>query len=142
MKQTVVKLEDHQVFEPYLNSVAILHEDFSERKSGLLKDILKIPSLKNSPLYTELPWQINIYGEEYFNEYRKRWCFKNHYGISIVRGFGTDGVADGKFEIGLIKWNVKPEDGKLFYDSGIFSDVIGHLTAVEVLEHCKKILQK
>ena len=142
MKQTVVKLEDHQVFEPYLNSVAILHKDFSEQQSGMLKDILKNPSLKNTSLYKDLPWQINIYGEEEFNEYRKRWCFKNHYGISIIRGFGTYGVAEGKFEIGLIKWNVKPEDGQLFYDNGIFSDVIGYLTAVEVLEHCKKILQK
>ncbi len=135
----MVKLEDPQVFEPYLNSVAILHQDFSENG---INSLLKInPLLKTTLLYDDIPWQNNIYGEETFKEYRKRWCFKNHYGISIIRGFGTYGVGAGKCEIVLIKCYAKPEDGKLFYDSGDFSDVIGHLTAERVLEYAQKILK-
>lgn len=136
----MIELEDPQVFEPFLNSVAIHYKDFSEQKSGVMKDIMKNPILKSTSLYKDLPWQTNIYGEEDFKEYRKRWCFKNHYGISIIRGLGTYGVAEGKFEIGLIKWNKKPEDGELWYGLG-FTDVIGYLTAADVLKHAQKILR-
>lgn len=57
-------------------------------------------------------------------EYRKSWTFKNDYGISVVRGFGTYGGDSGLFEIAVIT-----------------SDVIGYLKAKEVLKIGKKIIE-
>ncbi|MFO8067537.1 MAG: hypothetical protein R6U11_08150 [Bacteroidales bacterium] len=44
-----------------------------------------------------------IIGKSSAEEYRKQWYFKNGYGISVVRGFGTYGVREGLFEIAVLK---------------------------------------
>ena len=69
------------------------------------------------------------------SEYRKRWIFKNGFGISVIRGFGTYGAKEGLFEIAVV------DEGGLRYDTKITSDVIGHLTSEEVLELGERIMR-
>jgi hypothetical protein len=59
-------------------------------------------------------------------QYRRRYNFRNGYGISSVK-------FDNGWEVAVVK------DGKLCYSTPITDDVIPHLEWKEVLNICKKI---
>lgn len=57
--------------------------------------------------------------------------FSNGYGASVIKGYGSYGVDDDLYELGVIK----QEEGDIWdlcYDTEITSDVLGHLSPEEV----------
>lgn len=63
--------------------------------------------------------------------------FKNHFGASVIKHYGSYGFDDDLFELAVIKKVIK--HWELCYDTPITNDVIGYLTNEEVLEYLKKI---
>lgn len=64
--------------------------------------------------------------------------FPNGYGVSVVTGSEFFYISPtGQFELAVIKGN--PEDAHIAYDTGITSDVLGHLTENDVTEVMLKV---
>jgi len=59
--------------------------------------------------------------------------FRNGYGASVVKGYGTYGAEGGMYELAVT------HNGELCYDSGLTDDVVGWLTPDEVTEWLGKI---
>lgn len=58
--------------------------------------------------------------------------FSNGYGASVVQTPWSYGGEEGKWELGVVKFNGEGWKFKLTYDTPITSDVVGHLTEEEV----------
>lgn len=78
-------------------------------------------------------WYIKVDGEERL----ARRFFGNGYGVFIIQGKYAYTDNDQEFEIAVLKGN--EDDWELTYDTYIADDVIGHLSAREVLEIMVKI---
>ena len=63
--------------------------------------------------------------------------FANGYGASVVQGIGTYGGEQGKWELGVMKFD--GEDYSLTYDTPVTGDVIGWLDPEGVAELLVKI---
>lgn len=73
--------------------------------------------------------------------YRKgqwRFMFKNNYGASVIKHWGSFGYEEDKFELAVLYFD---EEGNshISYNTPIADDVIGHLDNDEVLELLRKI---
>ncbi len=113
-------MENGKIFETEFNKWAIDKDDMTEKfkqNNMLLQKVYPDKDFK----------QLNAL------EYRKEWYFKNKYGISVIRGYGTYGIEKGLFEVGVLL------NKRLDYDTSITDDVIGHLTSQEVLDLGKRI---
>ena len=64
--------------------------------------------------------------------------FTNDYGASIVRFTYSYGGNEGKFELAVIHWH--GDDWSLTYDTPITDDVLGHLSAEDVLGYLSQIM--
>jgi len=117
------KIEDPAVFEKKFDEWAIKKEDFSET---FIKQKRELARISKNLLITDIDTPDS-------SEYRKRWLFKNGFGISVIRGYGTYGARKGLFECAVIDKN------GLRYDTEITDDVIGWLTSKEVLKLGRKI---
>lgn len=123
-------MEDPKIFEDFFDENKIEFLDFSEKYQQEHDHLGKVaPSAYN----------LNDITTPDHSEYRKRWHFKNGYGISVVRGYGTYGASSGLFEVAVFSKH-KDGDWHLCYETEISSDVEGHLTAKDVLEWGKKII--
>ena len=71
--------------------------------------------------------------------YSHRFKFKNGYGASVVKHWGSYGFEDDLFELAVLKFDKKNGIGSLCYDTEITDDVIGYLNNDEVLELLEKI---
>jgi hypothetical protein len=58
--------------------------------------------------------------------------FPNHYGVSVVRGYGTKGVEKGLYELAVIHMGPDDEWSEIVYDTPITNDVIGYLTPDDI----------
>jgi len=68
---------------------------------------------------------------------QKVYKFPNEYGASVIQFCGSYGYDDGKWELGVVKW-----DGggyKLTYETPITDDVLGYLTWEDVEKHLAEI---
>lgn len=73
---------------------------------------------------------------------QKVYRFPNGYGASIVRFMGSYGYDDGKWELGVVKWESdkwEGDDYKLTYETPITDDVLGYLTWEDVEKHLAEI---
>lgn len=70
---------------------------------------------------------------------QKVYRFPNQYGASVVRFMGSYGYDEGKWELGVVKWN--GEDYRLTYDTLITGDVLGYLSDDEVNNTLKQIME-
>lgn len=70
----------------------------------------------------------DIFGDLDKDGIQARHDFPNGYGVSVIRGFGTYGVDDGLYELGVMR------NGYLCYDTPITPDVVGYLTLEEAEE--------
>lgn len=61
------------------------------------------------------------------------YLFTNGYGASVIRNSYSYGHEYGLYELAVLK------DGKLCYSTPITSNVIGYLTADEVVKHLQRI---
>lgn len=61
------------------------------------------------------------------------YLFVNGYGASVIRNSYSYGHEYGLYELAVLK------DGKLCYSTPITSNVIGYLTADEVVKHLQRI---
>ncbi len=68
---------------------------------------------------------------------QKVYKFPNGYGASVVQFFGSYGYDQGKWELGVVKWN--GDNFKLTYDTPITDDVLGYLTWQDVEKHLAEI---
>ena len=68
---------------------------------------------------------------------QKIYKFPNEYGASVVQFMGSYGYEDGKWELGVVKWN--GDDYKLTYETPLTSDVLGYLTWEDVEKHLAEI---
>jgi len=68
---------------------------------------------------------------------QKIYKFPNEYGASVVQFYGSYGYDDGKWELGVVKWD--GDDYKLTYETPITNDVLGHLTWEDVEKHLAEI---
>ena len=110
-----MKIQNPKIFERVFDKISIQKEDFSDKFN-------KKPKLKLLKKFTHLAY---YYAGK---EYRKRWFFKNGFGISVIRGFGTYGFSKGLFELAVM------DEKGIRYDTKITSDVIGFLTSKKVLK--------
>ena len=65
---------------------------------------------------------------------RSRISFDNGWGASVIKGQYSYGGRSGLYELAVLDYN-----GEISYDSGITSDVFGHLTTEDVTEILIKI---
>ena len=63
--------------------------------------------------------------------------FDNNYGASVVCHDHSYGGSEGKYELAVIVFD--EDEWRLTYDTPVTNDVIGNLSAVEVLHELKKI---
>lgn len=78
--------------------------------------------------YTKKPHQLDPQGIHYIFK------FKNGYGASVVKFWGSYGYDEDLWELAVLK------DGKLHYDNPVANgDVCGHLTDEEVNEYLRQI---
>lgn len=63
--------------------------------------------------------------------------FANGYGASQIRGWGTHGAAEGRWELAVIRWTGDGFD--LVYDTPVADDVIGWLSEEDVQEKLRAI---
>jgi len=68
---------------------------------------------------------------------QKLYKFPNGYGASVVQFMGSYGYDEGKWELGVVKWN--DDNFKLTYDTPITDDVLGFLTWQDVEKHLAEI---
>ena len=64
--------------------------------------------------------------------------FSNGYGASVIKGYGSYGVDDDLYELGVIKQE-EDDTWDLCYDTEITSDVLGHLTEDEITNLLQEI---
>ena len=64
---------------------------------------------------------------------RMRVNFRNGYGVSVVRGFGTYGAEPGLFELAVLKGE------ELCYTTPITDDVLGYLNKDEVVAYAIQV---
>jgi hypothetical protein len=73
-----------------------------------------------------------------FDGTQKIWRFKNGFGASVVKHFGSYGFDADLWELAVLKFEEKGE-WHLTYDTPITEDVIGHLKPQEVTALLKRI---
>lgn len=72
--------------------------------------------------------------------YSHKFRFKNNYGASVVKHYGSYGFEDDLFELAVLYFeDEKDEIGRLTYNTPITNDVIGYLTNDEVLQLLEEI---
>ena len=78
--------------------------------------------------------------KSYWKAGKQQWefRFKNGYGASVIKHYGSYGYEDDLFELAVIKFN-KGNNWELCYTTPITSDVIGHLSNNDVLRYLLKI---
>lgn len=118
------KMENPSIFEKKFDEWAVEKEDFSET---FIKQKQELVRISKNLLVADIDTPDS-------SEYRKRWIFKNEFGIAVIRGYGTFGAKKGLFECAVIDKNKR-----LRYDTEITNDVIGWLTSKEVLKLGRKI---
>lgn len=95
--------------------------------------------LKTHPYKT--PLEIDKELHKYYRKSKMygQWLFKfkNNYGASVVKHYGSYGFENDKFELAVIYWDDK--DFNLTYNTPITDDVIGYLTNEQVMEYLYKI---
>jgi len=69
-------------------------------------------------------------GEHPFNQ-QLVFLFENDFGASVIRGFGTYGSKDNRFELAVIQFD--GDDWDITYSTPITDDVLGWLDANEVI---------
>lgn len=77
---------------------------------------------------------LKMFGDAYCHEF----SFKNGYGASVVKHFGSHGYYKDLFELAVLK-KMDNGDYELCFDTPITDDVIGYLTNDEVLDLLEKI---
>lgn len=110
-------MENPTIFENEFDKLSIKKKNWSKEMKERVSTPIPIPPSFGSR------------GTPDNSEYRIKWFFKNGFGISVVRGFGTYGAGEGLFEIAVLD-----KDGHLTYSTKITDDVIGNLTSKEVLK--------
>lgn len=73
-----------------------------------------------------------------FDGTQKIWRFKNGFGASVVKHFGSYGSGANLWELAVLKFD-NARHWELTYDTSITDDVIGHLTVQEVTALLEKI---
>lgn len=89
---------------------------------------MNVPSFENHPGFLEKESEAFSGGVV---SYRWRFRFPNNYGASVISGWGAYADTKNPFELAVLRWN--KDDFELVYSTPITSDVLGHLSEVEVL---------
>lgn len=84
--------------------------------------------------------------EMFGDSFNHRFYFKNGYGASVIKHYGSYGYEQDLFELAVMKFHSEDEEGygiggewDLCYDTPITDNVIGYLTNDEVLDLLEKI---
>lgn len=77
--------------------------------------------------------------EKFGQSFNHRFYFKNGYGASVIKHYGSYGYQEDLFELAVMKYDSEYDEWYLCYDTPITHDVIGHLTNDEVLDLLEKI---
>lgn len=95
---------------------------------------------------SKTPLQYDKYKEYYFENSgmwmsgKHQWLFKfkNGYGASVIKHYGSYGFEDDLFELAVIELN-KKNSWNICYNTPITDDVMGYLSNEEVLELLERI---
>ncbi len=127
--------EDPKVFEEFFDAQAIDKEDWASDDDFKAKYEQMWGAVCIA--YPDIP--------KNHEPYDVGWLFENGYGISVIRYYNSQGCEEGRFEVGVIKSKEDSENdiesALLTYNTPITDDVIGNLTAEEVKEIGKKIME-
>jgi len=115
------------IFEKTFDKLAVTKEDKTEERKEIEFGLGLVDKFKDSNFPTKAHLKPSMI-------YSKKWIFKNDFGISVVRGFGTYGSEKKLFEIAVLY------KGELHFNNPIANgDVKGYLTEKDVLKIGKKI---
>ena len=70
--------------------------------------------------------------------YSHRFKFKNNYGASVIKHYGSYGFEEDLFELAVLDFH-NSVIGDLAYDTPIADDVLGYLTNDQVLDYLEQI---
>lgn len=93
-------------------------------------DLVLLPNLKDFVVNTGLhPLGV---GQQ------MRMRFPNEYGASIIRTPYSYGGSEGKYEVAVLKWH--GDNSSLCYNTPVTDDVLGYLSAEDVLRTLSEIM--
>ena len=129
-KSVQIKVQNPKIFEEYFDSKCVNSEDFGKKYDDDLTEMKKHKKL------FKLIINLNpLMKNKDYKEYRKKWFFKNGFGIFVIRGYGTYGSEKGLFECAVMD-----KEG-LRCDTRITNDVIGYNISEDILKIGKRIMR-